>query len=131
VNPDAIGATGRAKREAALAMMEQHGPGYGQHVTLATDKGHDTKCFVAECRLMRVNPSIANKFKCCAIDGQATRFGELRRRIAPTAANRGSLRLGEGHRRGRQEQGARPRARTSLNEVRHEGIQSVADAEAA
>ena len=50
-------ATGTAERDAALAMMEKI-PGQ-QRVTVAGDKGYDTRDFVAECRNLQVTPHVA------------------------------------------------------------------------
>jgi hypothetical protein len=50
VEADATQASGRAEREAALAMIERHDPGSERRLTLGADKGYDTAGFVAECR---------------------------------------------------------------------------------
>ena len=52
-------ATGTAERDAALAMMEKI-PGQ-QRVTVAGDKGYDTRDFVAECRNLQVTPHVAQE----------------------------------------------------------------------
>jgi transposase len=50
-------ANGRAERDTALLMLEQIP---GDHpVTVAGDKGFDTREFVSECRQMRVTPHVA------------------------------------------------------------------------
>ena len=54
-------ATGTAERDAALAMMEKI-PGQ-QRVTVAGDKGYDTRDFVAECRNLQVTPHVAQRMK--------------------------------------------------------------------
>src|SRR5947208_7814993 len=54
-------ANGTAERDAALVMLEQI-PGT-QRVTVAGDKGYDTKDFVAECRNMNVTPHVAQNDK--------------------------------------------------------------------
>ena len=67
-------ATGTAERDAALIMMEQI-PGE-QRVTVAGDKGYDTKDFVAECRHLHVTPHVAQnegRRGGSAIDGRTTR----------------------------------------------------------
>ena len=57
VNALAWEANGRAERETALLMLEQIA---GEHpVTVAGDKGFDTREFVSECRHMRVTPHVA------------------------------------------------------------------------
>lgn len=67
-------ANGTAERDAALVMLEQI-PG-NRRVTVAGDKGYDTKDFVAECRHMRVTPHVAQNEKRrggSAIDARTTR----------------------------------------------------------
>lgn len=73
VEADATRATGRAEREAALAMIERHDPGSERRLTLAADKGYDTRNFVAECRRLCVTPHVASKVKHSAVDGRTTR----------------------------------------------------------
>ena len=73
VEVDATQASGRAEREAALAMIERHDPGSERRLTLGADKGYDTAGFVAECRRMCVTPHVASKVKHSAIDGRTTR----------------------------------------------------------
>lgn len=63
-------ATGTAERDAALIMIESI-PGNGS-VTVAGDKGYDTKGFVAECRHMNATPHVAQK-QHSAIDARTTR----------------------------------------------------------
>ena len=67
-------ATGRAEREAAIAMV---GDLRGQHrITVAGDKGYDTRDFVATVRSMRVTPQVAQCTKSVhrgsAIDARTT-----------------------------------------------------------
>jgi transposase len=57
VNTELFEANGTAERDAALVMLEQI-PGT-KRVTVAGDKGYDTKDFVAECRNMNVTPHVA------------------------------------------------------------------------
>ena len=73
VEADATKATSRAEREAALAMIERHDPGSERRLTLAADKGYDTRHFVATCREMCVTPHVAAKIRHSAIDGRTTR----------------------------------------------------------
>lgn len=68
-------ANGRAEREVALAMLDEHkiirGP-----ATVGADKGYDTHDFVAECRSMNVVPHVAqviNEHRGSAIDARTTR----------------------------------------------------------
>ena len=68
-------ATGRAEREAAMAMV---GDLRGQHrITVAGDKGYDTRDFVATLRSMRVTPHLAQYTQTVhrgsAIDARTTR----------------------------------------------------------
>jgi transposase len=66
-------ATGRAEREAALAMLDAV-PG-SQRVTLGADKGYDTKDFVASVRGLGVTPHVAQNTsgRASAIDTRTTR----------------------------------------------------------
>jgi hypothetical protein len=66
-------ANGTAERDAALVMLEGI-PG-DHRVTVAADKGYDTKDFVAEVRNMNATPHVAqnNKGRKSAIDGRTTR----------------------------------------------------------
>jgi len=73
VQADATRASSRAERETALAMIERHDPGSERRLTLAADKGYDTRGFVAECRRMCVTPHVAAKVRHSAIDGRTTR----------------------------------------------------------
>jgi transposase len=68
-------ATGRAEREAATAMV---GDLRGDHrITVAGDKGYDTRAFVATLREMRVTPHVAQypetAHRRSAIDARTTR----------------------------------------------------------
>ena len=73
VQADATKATSRAEREAALAMIERQDPGSERRLTLAADKGYDTRAFVDSCRQMCVTPHVAAKTKHSALDGRTTR----------------------------------------------------------
>jgi IS5 family transposase len=64
-------ATGTAEREAALMMIGSIAG--DEAVTIAGDKGYDTKEFVAECRQMNATPHVAQKARYSAIDGRTTR----------------------------------------------------------
>jgi transposase len=72
-------ANGRAERDTALLMLEQIG---GDHpVTVAGDKGFDTREFVSECRHMRVTPHVAQndgRPGGSAIDQRTTRHESYR-----------------------------------------------------
>src|SRR5947199_5771727 len=79
VNTELFEANGTAERDAALIMLEQI-PGI-QRVTVAADKGYDTKEFVAECRNMKVTPHVAqnnNRPGGSAIDARTARHAGYR-----------------------------------------------------
>jgi transposase len=79
VNTEVFQANGTAERDAALVRLEQI-PGTGR-VTVAADKGYDTKDFVAECRHLNVTPQVAQDVKRpggSAIDGRTTRHAGYR-----------------------------------------------------
>jgi transposase len=67
-------ATGTAEREAALVMLDRR-PSRTHHVTLAGDKGYDTKDFVASCRKRQVTPHVTQNTsgRRSAIDERTTR----------------------------------------------------------
>lgn len=74
IETELLQANGTAERDAALLMAERI-PGDGR-VTLAGDKGYDTKDFVAELRQMNVTPHVAQNESAnrrSAIDGRTTR----------------------------------------------------------
>jgi transposase len=73
VQANATAATGRAEREAALAMVDRHDPGSERRLTLGADKAYDTSDFVAAMRRKCVTPHVAQKIKGSAIDGRTTR----------------------------------------------------------
>jgi transposase len=73
VTTEVLQANGTAERDAALLMLEQIP---GGRITVGTDKGYDTRDFVAECRNMNVTPQVAQNTKRSggsAIDGRTTR----------------------------------------------------------
>jgi transposase len=70
VNTRLTQATGRAEREAALAMVAAL-PGFGR-VTLGADKAYDAKAFVQQLRDHCVTPHVAQK-PATAIDGRTSR----------------------------------------------------------
>jgi transposase len=68
-------ATGRSEREGALQMIGETLVGQ-RRITVAGDKGYDTRDFVAQCRAMKVAPHVAqhqNSRRRSAIDGRTTR----------------------------------------------------------
>jgi len=74
MNTEVFQANGTAERDAALVMLEQI-PGVGR-ITVGTDKGYDTRDFVAECRHLNVTPQVARNLKRnggSAIDERTTR----------------------------------------------------------
>ena len=74
VDAEVFQANGTAERDAALVMLEKI-PGT-KSVTVAGDKGFDTRGFVAECRNLGVVPHVAQNLERnggSAIDGRTTR----------------------------------------------------------
>jgi len=74
VDAEVFQANGTAERDAALIMLEQI-PGT-KTVTVAGDKGFDTRDFVKECRHLQVTPQVAQNHARpggSAIDGRTTR----------------------------------------------------------
>ena len=74
VDAELLQANGTAERDAALLMAERIEG--GKRVTVAADKGYDTKEFVREMRGMNVTPHVARNDKRrggSAIDGRTTR----------------------------------------------------------
>jgi len=74
LNTEVLQANGTAERDAALVMLEQIA-GTGR-VTVAGDKGYDTRGFVADCRYLNVTPHVAqnhNRSGGSAIDARTTR----------------------------------------------------------
>jgi transposase len=68
-------ATGTAERDAAIEMMDDYLPG-GDRITLAGDKGYDTRDFIEKCRERNVTPHVAQNAgprRRSAIDGRTTR----------------------------------------------------------
>jgi transposase len=73
-------ATGTAERDEAIAMLDKYLPGE-KRITLACDKGYDTKQFIADCRERNVTPHVAqnvNKRRSSAIDQRTTRHDGYR-----------------------------------------------------
>jgi transposase len=60
INTELFEANGTAERDAALVMLEQI-PG-SKRITVAGDKGYDTKEFVAECRNLNATPHVAQNY---------------------------------------------------------------------
>ena len=74
VDTELLRCNGTAERDAALLMAERVEG--GQRVTVAADKGYDTKEFVAEMRRMNVTPHVARNEKRSggsAVDARTTR----------------------------------------------------------
>jgi transposase len=55
-------ADGVAERRAAIAMADERLPG-AQRITLAGDKGYDTRDFVASCRALKITPHVAQNHR--------------------------------------------------------------------
>ena len=72
VQVDLTHADGHGERKAALEMINRHAPGSTRRLTLAADKGYDSRDFVADLRRMVVTPHIAQKSRHSAIDGRTT-----------------------------------------------------------
>jgi len=73
-------ANGTAERDKAIAMLEEYATG-DKRITVAGDKGYDTKGFVEQCRERNVTPHVAqniNKQRGSAIDGRTTRHAGYR-----------------------------------------------------
>src|SRR5713226_7485187 len=68
-------ATGTAERDTAIKMIDEYLPGT-ERITLAGDKGYDTRGFVEQCRERNVTPHVAKNEgprRSSAIDGRTTR----------------------------------------------------------
>ena len=68
-------ATGTAERERAIQMLEEY-TSRDRRLTLAGDKGYDTRDFVAQCRALNVTPHVAQNIterRGSAIDDRTTR----------------------------------------------------------
>jgi transposase len=74
VDTELVKASGTAERDAALLMVDRIGS--GERITVAGDKGYDTRDFVAELRSMNATPHVAQNDKRpggSAIDSRTTR----------------------------------------------------------
>ena len=83
-------ATGTAECEAALVLIHQQRERSGAHMTLAADKGYDTKPFVAALRALHITPHVAHKRRYSAVDGRTTRhrsyaLSQRRRKVVEEA----------------------------------------------
>jgi len=79
IDAELFEANGTAERDAALVMLEQI-PG-SKRITVAGDKGYDTKEFVAECRNLNATPRVAqnhNRPGGSAIDARTARHAGYR-----------------------------------------------------
>jgi transposase len=105
-------ATGTAERDAAMMMAERL-PGNGR-VTIAADRGYDTRDFVQELRGMNVTPHVAQNTsgRRSAIDGRTTR-------------HTGYL-LSQKKRKRIEEVFGWLKTVAGLRQVRHRGVQKVA-----
>ena len=78
-------ATGRAERDAALVMV---GELRGQHrITVAGDKGYDTRDFVATLRAMRVTPHVAQYTETVRRAARSTRARRVIRAMRSVSGN--------------------------------------------
>lgn len=73
VQGDLTRADGRAKRRAAIDMIDRHSPGSTRRLTVGADKGFDRADFAAQMRRACVTPHVAQKARHSAIDGRTTR----------------------------------------------------------
>jgi transposase len=75
VDTELMPATGRAEREAALAMVDRLPLVPGRRRTLGADKGYDTRDFVAGLRARDITPHVAQNTsnRSSAIDARTTR----------------------------------------------------------
>lgn len=76
VDTELLQCNGTAERDAAMMMAERVEG--AERITLAADKGYDTKDFVSEMRGMNVTPHVSQNTKRAggsAIDGRTTRHG--------------------------------------------------------
>ena len=131
VNAELLQANGRAERDAALLMLEQV-PGDGR-VTVGGDKGFDTAEFVDQCRHMNVTPHVAQNTGRpggSAIDARTTRHAGYAVSQKKTKADRGVLRLAEGHRAAAQTETSRTVQSGMDLHLRGSGLQPGADAKA-
>jgi transposase len=74
LSTEVLEANGTAERDAALSMLDQI-PG-SKRITVAADKGYDTRDFVKQCRNLNVTPQVAQNDKRpggSAIDARTTR----------------------------------------------------------
>src|SRR5258708_39492333 len=85
-------ATGTAERDAAIKMIDEYLPGT-ERITLAGDKGYDTRGFVGNCRERNVTPHVAKNEgprRSSALDGRTTRHSrssisqDIRTRVKET-----------------------------------------------
>jgi IS5 family transposase len=68
-------ATGTAERDIAIAMVDEYLPGT-KRITLAGDKGYDTRGFIGNCHNRNITPHVARNegpHRSSAIDGRTTR----------------------------------------------------------
>jgi transposase len=105
-------ADGRAERRAAEAMADERLAG-SSRITLAGDKGFDTRGFVASCRALTITPHVAQNHARpggSALDARTTRHPGLCGQSMAAQTDRGGLRLDEDHRRAAQNPLPRTRA---------------------
>ncbi len=65
-------ATGKAEEEAALGLLGKERRRRKGRLTVGTDRGYNTRSFVAAVRAMNITPHVAEKKRYSAIDGRTT-----------------------------------------------------------
>ena len=110
VQADLTHADGHGERKAALEMIDRHPPGSTRRLTLAADKGYDSRDFVAALRRMVVTPHVAQKA-----------------RHPPSTANHAAsrLRLSQRHRKKIEEPFGWAKTGGGMAQTAHRGLDRV------
>ena len=72
VDAELTAVTGRSEPEAALRLLARERGRRSGRLTVAADKGYDTRAFVAGTRGLSITPHVAQKKRYSAIDGRTT-----------------------------------------------------------
>jgi len=118
VDAELTQATGKAEREAALALLDRR-KASGRRITLGADKGYDVTDFIGDLRARNVTPHIA-------IDGHRTKTGRYRKTAIDRRTTRhpgyaASLRI----RKRIEEAFGWLKTIANLRKTRHRGVQRV------